>query len=270
MQKIQLRNKTFEQITYYKTGSGPSLLLVHGFPANWQLWREIIPALAKEYTIILPNFFEEKGDWLSGKETSMSLLADAFNDILLHEKINKTLFAGHSMGGYMGLAFAARYPEKLIGLSLIHSSPVPDDEARAEGRKKTVAILEKGGKSPFLKKMVRALFSEEFNIAKLETIERQTAEAIAVSDDSLIAFYKAIMDRKDTRDVVQKVKFPTQTIIGKKDSLANVSKELSIENLSNRNFVRIYHDSAHMAMLEEPEKMLKDLNHFFRYCLHSV
>ena len=46
MLKIQLRNKTFDQITYYKTGAGPALLLVHGFPANVQLWRFLIPELS--------------------------------------------------------------------------------------------------------------------------------------------------------------------------------------------------------------------------------
>jgi pimeloyl-ACP methyl ester carboxylesterase len=146
----------------------------------------------------LPNFFEEEGDWLRDNETSMTLLANAFNDILENEKIDKVVLAGHSMGGYMGLAFASKYPEKLVGLSLIHSSSLTDDEARAEGRRKTVSILENGGKSMFLKKMVRALFPETFNQQNPEMLQRQISEAVAVNDISLIAFYKAIMERKDT------------------------------------------------------------------------
>jgi pimeloyl-ACP methyl ester carboxylesterase len=266
MQKIQLQHKTFRQITYYKTGNGPAILLVHGFPANVHLWRHIVPELSKTYTVILPNFFEEKGDWLTDGKTSMSQLAESFNDILTHENLNKVLLAGHSMGGYMGLAFAARYPEKLIGLSLIHSSPLGDDEARAEGRRKTVNILENGGKSPFLKMMVRALFAEDFNKQNPDILARQTNEAIAVEDESLIAFYRAIMERSDTTHITQSAKFPVQNIIGKLDSLANIKKEIASENLSFINFVSVYQNEGHMAMLENPSKLLNDLTHFASFC----
>lgn len=266
MQKIQLQNKTFKQITYYKTGDGPAILLVHGFPANVLLWRCILPELSKNYTVILPNFFEDKGDWLQEGKTSMDLLADAFNDILIHENLSKILLAGHSMGGYMGLAFARKYPDKLTGLSLIHSSPLADDEARAEGRRKTVNILENGGKGPFLKMMVRALFPQEFNVQHPEILARQTEEAIAVEDESLIAFYRAIMERNDTTDVTSTAKFPVQNIIGLKDSLANIRKEITPENLSFINFVSVYQNEGHMAMLENPSTLLKDLSDFASYC----
>lgn len=266
MEKIQLKDKTFKQITYYKTGTGPALLLVHGFPANVFLWRLILPELSKNYTILLPNFFEEKGDWLSDGMTSMSLLADAFNDILEHEQLSKVLLAGHSMGGYMGLAFAEKHPEKLVGLSLIHSSPLGDDESRAEGRKKTVKILENGGKAPFLRMMVRALFPENFNKLHPEVIARQTEEAIAVEDESLIAFYRAIMDRNDTTAFTRSATFPIQNIIGLKDTLANPQKELAGENLSFINFVSAYPNEGHMAMLENPSVLLRDLNLFATFC----
>lgn len=268
MEKIRLQHKTFRQITYYKTGSGPVILLVHGYPANRHLWRHVIPALAKKYTILLPDFFEQEGDWQEDRRTSTRQLARAFNDIFEHESVDRALIAGHSMGGYMGLAFAALYPQKLVGLSLIHSSPTGDDADRAEGRKKTVSILEKGGKGLFLKKMVPALFSETFRHTEPETVSRQLDEALAVNDEALVAFYRAIMERDETVDVTCHSKFPVQNIIGKKDTLANITKELAPQNLSNINFVSIYEDEAHMAMLENPAALLKDLLHFAAYCWH--
>jgi len=266
MQRIELHNKTFKHITYYKTGNGPALLLVHGFPANVHLWRDVIPELSKENTILLPNFFEKEGDWLQDGDTNMSLLADGFNDILLHEKVEKVILAGHSMGGYMGLEFAARHPEKLAGLSLIHSSALGDDEARAEGRRKTVSILENGGKRLFLKKMVPALFSEDFNKKNPELVSRQLDESIHVNDESLVAFYKAIMLRRATTEVIKAIQSPVQNIVGKKDSLAHITKELSAENLGNINFVSVFAEDAHMAMLENPNRLVKELQLFTRYC----
>lgn len=266
MQKIELRHKTFDQITYYKTGSGPAILLVHGFPANVHLWRHILPELSQHFTVLLPAFFETKGDWLMDGETSMDMLSNAFLDILEFEQLDKILIAGHSMGGYMGLAFATKYPEKLVGLSLIHSSALPDDDARAEGRRKTVSILENGGKSIFLKKMVRALFTEEFNSAHPDVLARQTEESISVDDVSLVAFYRAIMLRNSTVDTVRKANYPIQNIIGKKDVLANITKELATEHLATLNFVSIFDNEAHMAMLEHPNRMLHDLMQFAQFC----
>lgn len=265
MQRIQLKDKTFKQITYYKTGSGPAVLLVHGFPANVHLWRHVIPELSAKYTLLLPAFFEEENDWMEHGATATSKLADAFNDILEQEQIHKALLIGHSMGGYMGLEFAAKYSSKLVGLSLVHSSPLGDDSARAEGRRKTVSILENGGKSPFLKKMVRALFPDAFNLAHPEVYLRQTEEAIAVNDQSLVAFYRAIMERRATSEIVERANFPMQTIVGKKDTLANITKELASENLASTNFVHIYENEAHMAMLECPSRLSKDLLQFAAY-----
>ncbi|GAA4452725.1 alpha/beta hydrolase [Rurimicrobium arvi] len=267
MEQIILKGKVFPEIIYRKTGSGPALLLVHGFPANPLLWREIIPELSSRYTLLMPDFFAVPGSWMVDGHNSMDMLAEGFAAILDNEKVERTVIIGHSMGGYMGLAFAGKYPSRLHGLSLVHSSPVPDDEARAEGRRKTVAILESGGKRLFLNKMVKALFPDEFNDKHPEVYKRQTEEAIAVDDQSLVAFYRAIMERADTRSVVQGLSCPVQYLIGEKDSLANIRKELAQKSLAKTSFVSIFKNAGHMVMLEEPDAVLATLNRFLSYCL---
>lgn len=266
MEKVVLHNRSFKQISYYKAGKGPALMLVHGFPANAQLWRYVWPELAASYTVILPEFFAANGEWMKEGYTSMGLLADGFRDILDAEGITELVCAGHSMGGYMSLVFAEKYPQYLKGLCLVHSSTLPDDESRREGRLKTISILEQGGKSPFLKKMVRALFPAGFQQTHPDIINRQTEEALSVPEDSLIAFYRAITERYSTQHVVRAATFPLQYLIGAQDSLANIHKELSEDNLTNINFVRVYSHCAHMAMLEDPRQLTYDLDHFARFC----
>lgn len=271
MDRIVLNDRQLQQLVYYKTGKGPALLLVHGFPANVALWREVYQALAQNYTLLMPNFFEAPNSWIDAQQSvSMQQLAQAFHTILVHEQVDKVLYAGHSMGAYMGLAFAKLYPESLLGLSLLHGAPLPDDEERALGRKKTVSILEKGGKVLFLKKMVPALFAPEYTLKYPEQVQRQLDEAIAVEDKHLVAFYKAIMLREDQRTIAKNAPFPIQNIVGKKDSLANPLKEFDAENLSFINFVHLYDNIGHMAMLEAPKKLLHDWKHFFNYCLQRT
>jgi 3-oxoadipate enol-lactonase len=266
MEKKVLRNKSFKQVSYYKTGTGPALMLVHGFPANAQLWRHVWPELAASYTLILPEFFSANGEWMKEGITTMDMLADGFKDILDQEQITEVICIGHSMGGYMSLAFAEKYPQYLKGLCLVHSSGVGDDPQRKEGRQKTIKILEQGGKSPFLKKMVRALFPPDFSHTHPDIVYRQTEEALQVPDDSLIAFYRAIMERRDTTHVVREAGYPVQFIIGAQDTLASVHKELSGNNLTNINFVKVYKNCAHMSMLEAPQQLAYDLEEFVRFC----
>lgn len=266
MEQIIIKGQVYPTLVYQKTGTGPAVLLVHGFPANPMLWREVIPSLSREYTLLMPDFFSVPGSWMKDGYNNMEGLAKSFFDILEHEHEREVVLVGHSMGGYMGLAFAGMYPERLKGLSLVHSSPVPDDEARAEGRRKTIGILESGGKRFFLNKMVKALFPEEFNVARPDVYKRQTEEAIAVDDVSLIAFYRAIMERADTRSVLSSIRFPVQQLIGAKDTLANISKELANECIAAVDFVSIFKNGGHMIMLEEPERTVKDLFNFLSYC----
>lgn len=267
METISIAGTIYPQLVYQKTGSGPKILLVHGFPANPLLWRDVIPSLAKRYTLLMPDFFAMPGSWMKDGVNDMEGLATSFGDILDHEHVSRTVLIGHSMGGYMGLAFGARFPDRLAGLSLVHSSPLADDDARAEGRKKTIGILQNGGKRLFLNKMVRSLFPETFNAVHPDVVKRQTDEAIAVNEESLIAFYRAIMERRDTRDVIAAARFPVQQLIGELDSLANISKELANDCIARVNFVTIFKNGGHMIMLEEPERTSEELLRFLSYCL---
>lgn len=266
MKQQVIKGSVYTDLVYRKQGAGPAVLLVHGFPANPELWREIIPELSRNYTLLMPDFFSTPGSWMHQSFNDMEGLATSFKDILDHEEVAQTVLIGHSMGGYMGLAFADLFPECLLGLSLVHSSPLPDDTARAEGRRKTISILESGGKRLFLNKMVKALFPDAFNEANPEVYKRQTEEAIAVNDEALVAFYRAIMERKDTRSVVAKANFPVQQLIGALDSLANINKELANDCLAKVDFVSIFKDGGHMVMLEEPERTVKELQGFLSYC----
>jgi pimeloyl-ACP methyl ester carboxylesterase len=266
MEQQIIKGSVYTDLVYRKHGEGPAVLLVHGFPANPQLWRAVIPVLSRNYTLLMPDFFSKPGSWMRNGFNDMEGLARSFKDILDHEEVTQSVLIGHSMGGYMGLAFAELFPDRLLGLSLVHSSPLPDDEARAEGRRKTISILESGGKRLFLNKMVKALFPDAFNEARPEVYQRQLEEALAVNDEALIAFYRAIMERKDTRPVVGHARFPVQHLIGALDSLANINKELAIECLAKVDFVSIFKNGGHMVMLEEPERTAKELQKFLSYC----
>ena len=117
--------------------------------------------------------------------------------------------------------------------------------------------------------MIPSLFSESYKKKHPEKIEAQIESGLAMKDESMIAYYKAIMMRPDSRDVLKNAPFPVQMILGEEDNLLPINNMTQQTHLPNVNFVSIYPQCGHMSMLEQPEKLYNDLKMFADYCYRS-
>ena len=113
---------------YYKIGTGYPLVLLHGFAETYAIWQNIIPGLSSKYNLIIPHIPGCGTQQEATSTFSMEFIATFVNEILEQEAIEKTILFGHSMGGYAAMAFAEIFPQKLLGLSLVHSSAQADLE----------------------------------------------------------------------------------------------------------------------------------------------
>lgn len=260
-------NKSTEQsgIYYRKTGSGPAIILLHGFPASGGLWRNIWGGLSVSNTVIMPDLPGSGNSPLKGA-TSISDMAEMIKEIMDGEQLEQAVIAGHSMGGYVALAFAALYSQKVAGLSLIHSTTDADDEEKIKTRQKAIALIEKGGKQGFINQMVPNLFSDATKQAQPELIREQIKESMEVQDAGMINFYKAMIDRKDTTQILPNATFPVQWICGHDDNVIPCKKILNKSYKADINFVSFYINCGHMSMLEAPRQLTMDLTSFISYC----
>jgi pimeloyl-ACP methyl ester carboxylesterase len=267
-QTIQISTPEFPVLAAnrYGTGDGYPIVLLHGFPADSGLWRQVHPLLSDFSTIIIPDFPGVGKNSFSGEHVSMEALAGGVAALLNHQRIDKAIIAGHSMGGYVALAFAALFPERTAGLSLIHSSAKADDEEKKESRRKAIALIMKGGKEAFINAAIPPLFTDAFAQEQPEKVEEQRRQGLEVEDKTLIAFYNAMINRPDRQDVLRMATFPVQWIIGEHDSLIPLEKVLQQTSLANVNFVHVYKHSGHMAMLEAPQELANDIRQFAVYC----
>lgn len=252
-------------VFYRKLGSGPVLALLHGFPESSNIWRNIWYELAKDYTLIIPDF-PGSGESVLEKETSIAQMADCVAAILKYEKISKAVVAGHSMGGYIGFAFAAQYPDMIAGLSVVHSTPLPDDEEKKKTRLKSIELILNGGKNAFVRQMIANLFAPSFRVANPDIIETQVALALETEESGLINYMKAMIDRADQRNWLKNTSIPIQWIIGLEDNIIPYKKILDQSAQSGINFVTFYNNCGHMSMLETPEQLTGDLATFTNYC----
>ena len=200
-----------------------------------------------------------RSSMLPAEQASIDRYADCIRAILEAEKVESCTMIGHSMGGYITLAFAEKYPEMLEAFGLFHSSAYADDTAKIETRKKAIRFMETNGAEAFLKSMIPGLFFETRNS---EAPDALIDKGRAFSKEALIQYYKAMIARPDRTKVLKETKVPVLFIMGKHDKAVPFEHSLEQSHMPALSFIQILRNSAHMGMLEETAQVNKTLANF--------
>ena len=265
----EINTAVSSSLFYTRQGSGPCIILVHGFPESGSLWHKISEELSAAFTVVIPDM-PGSGNSRLDRDTDVADMAACIIAIMDAENIAKAVIAGHSMGGYIGFEFAARYPARLAGLSLVHSIPVADDEEKKKSRQKSIDLLGNGGKVSFIRQLIPNLFSAPFKQSHMQFVEEETDKAMVMNEASLINFTRAMMNRNDNSNALLTASFPVQWIIGKDDNVINFKKIVPYCYKSRINFVSFYNNCGHMSMMEAPDQLSSDLKLFTGYCYENV
>lgn len=248
-------------IIYRDIGNGTPVLLVHGFGETGNVWEWQIPELEKKNRLIIPDLpGSGKSELLSNEQPDMDLYASVLIGILDEEKISKVIYIGHSMGGYIGMAFADRYPERLLALGLFHSSALSDTEEKVEVRKKGIEFIKNHGAASFLASITPNLFADAGNPLK----NRLLKEAEGFTDKSLILYYEAMIRRPDRTLVLKKLNVPFLMIAGRYDHVVPYKSALQQSHIADCSFIYVLRESGHMGMWEEPGKSNEILANFLQ------
>jgi pimeloyl-ACP methyl ester carboxylesterase len=243
------------QLAYERRGKGTPLVLVHGFPLDHHLWDEVVPLLENTFDLILPDL---RGFGESSTVDSFYAMEDYASDLadlLDHLGIQKTAIAGHSMGGYVALAFARLYPERVLGLGLVSSQVVADTEERKQGRYKSAAEVAEHGIGSVVETMAPKFTSDE----KLQLFARQSMEKQPPA--AYIGALKAMAERIDSTPILSSFHFPVVLIHGDSDALIPIDRAREVKAaLSQAHLVEIP-SAGHMPMMEAKEKTAEALKH---------
>ena len=239
---------------YKKMGSGIPVMLVHGFGEDASIWVAQIKALENDYLLLVPDLRGTGKASASSLPTSIETLADDLLSILDAEKIQSCILLGHSMGGYIALAFAEMYPERLLAFGLIHSTTYADTEEKKEMRRKAIAFINTHESAAFLKTSTPNLFSESFQREHPSIINQLIEKSSTLQPSVLIAHYQAIMGRPDRTHVLAESKVPVLMVIGKEDKAVNPA-DAEAQSKLNPLCTAVILDTGHMSMLEAPEQL---------------
>ena len=148
---------------YYKiTGKGKAVVLLHGFIEEGIMWNDTARALSKKHRVIVPDLEGFGNSPLQSKTLSMEHYAGEIYKLLKKEKVKQCVMLGHSMGGYIALYFAEKYPQMLSGFGLINSQCYADTEEKKANRKKGNEFIATHGTKVFVNELYGNLFHEIF------------------------------------------------------------------------------------------------------------
>ncbi|HVD98199.1 MAG TPA: alpha/beta hydrolase [Cytophagaceae bacterium] len=254
-------------LEYNDSGNGFPLILIHGFCESRELWKYCEKPLASHYRVIIPDLPGFGESRLEASDISIDYHAEQIKHLLDALRIEQCIMIGHSLGGYVTLAFAEKYENRLKGFGLFHSTAFADSEERKENRNKTIAFIEKYGVATFAQSFVPPLFSLRNRERLKSEIEDLVRIAASSSEAGVIETTIAMRDRPDRTSVLKNANVPVLLVVGKKDGTIPLEKNLEQCHLAKHSIVHFIQDAGHMGMIENKEEAQKILQSFAGFCL---
>jgi pimeloyl-ACP methyl ester carboxylesterase len=257
-----------KKLFYRCQGDGAVVVLLHGFGEDGTVWQNQYKAFP-ELKLIIPDLPGSGRSELI-EDMSMEGLAESVKTLIEHETASlffkegephSVILIGHSMGGYITLAFAEKYHHMLRGFGLFHSTAYADSEEKKQIRQKGIDFIKSHGAIEFLKTSIPNLFSLVTKEKNPQLIEEQINGSHNFSAAALVSYYVSMINRPDRTQVLKQTHLPVLFVFGKYDTAVPLKDGLEQSYLPELSYIHILNESGHMGMIEErveADRLLKD------------
>jgi len=249
------------EIAYSVSGNGNALVLLHGFLETSTMWESYITELAKTHKIITIDLLGHGKTPCLGYIHSMEEMAATVFVVLKALRLRKIHLAGHSMGGYVALAFAEMYPDYVKGLCLINSTARADSKERKINRDRAIRAVKLNHKQ-FIRLAISNLFRPKNRKIFSENIKKVKKEALTISLQGIVAALEGMKIREDREVLLHFSPYKKMMIIGKRDPVL-IYEELIDQTQNSEVDVRVFPD-GHMSHIENKDELMRSLNDFIR------
>lgn len=249
------------QVHFTETGSGTAVVLLHGFLENTTMWNSTVAFLSKKYRVIAIDLLGHGLSENLGYVHTMEQMAEAVQEVLQHLKIRKSFFIGHSMGGYVALAFAEFFPDNVKGLCLMNSTTRGDSEEKQIGRNRAIQIVKENHTS-FIRNSIPMLFRSRNRKLFREQINEVKREALKTSKQGIIAALEGMKIRNDREVLLHFGPYPKMMMIGDKDPVLKL--EDLLDQVSGTETTVIRFSEGHMSHIENKDEMLTGILDFIK------
>ncbi len=249
------------KISYTEQGKGTAVVLLHGFLENKSMWNDYVIAISKKNRVITIDLLGHGETECLGYVHSMEDNAEVVMSVLQHLKIRKAVFIGHSMGGYVALAFAELYPENVKGILLLNSTSRADSDERKSNRDRAIKAV-KQNYTAFVRMSIANLFSEKNRTILVDEIENVKTEALKTPLQGIVASLEGMKIRKDREVILHFATYPILLILGKQDPVLIYDENVS--QIENTNVKLHTFNDGHMSHIENREELMLVLLEFLK------
>ncbi len=244
---------------YELSHQGPAIIFLHGFLENHEMWKNVVNALPRAYRKIcldLPG--HGKSDNI-GYIHTMEEMADLVKALIDHKKLRKVILVGHSMGGYVALAFAERYPEHIKGVVLMNSTASADSTSKQKDRDRAIKLVKENHKA-FIRTAIPLLFRPKNRRNFKEEIGHVKKQALQTSKQGIIAALEGMKVRADREVLLHFAPYPFLFIAAKNDPVFPF--EALQEQLQAKKVTPCITENGHMSHIEDFDMMLNSIKQF--------
>ncbi len=255
------------KLQFAEHGEGMPLVLVHGYLESLHIWDKIAVELGKEHRVIRPDLPGHGGSGLLSGVHTMEMLAESIDFLLTELQIEQCALIGHSLGGYVTLAFAEMFPQRLAGFSLFHSTPFADTEEKRQNRDREIALVREGKKDIIFSANIPKAFADD-NLEKMKA-EVDYALGIARNTDEqgIVAMLEGMKKRPDRSALIRSSELPFIWVLGQKDNYIPFQDVRAKVSLSGSGAMAVLHNSGHMGFIEEMPQALDIIRAFVDTCM---
>jgi pimeloyl-ACP methyl ester carboxylesterase len=233
-----------------------NVIFLHGFGEDATVWADFLKLLPQEHTYFCPDYAS-----LTNIE-SMDGYTDWLKAFTEEKSITASVIIGHSMGGYIALAFAEKFSKEVLGLGLFHSSAYADNDERKEIRLKISRVIDQQGTAKFIKGFYPNMFTEEFKEKNADFIEKQIISYSYFPKEALMNAQIAMRGRVDKTAVLKEANYPIMILAGEKDTFVPKIAALEQISLLKNSQSIVLEGVAHAGMFENPIESAKVVTAF--------
>lgn len=227
------------------------------------MWDFFVAEFSKKYRVITIDLLGHGETECLGYIHTMEDMADVAHAVLHELRIRKAVFTGHSMGGYVALAFAELYPDMVKGIVLQNSTSRADSDERKLNRDRAIKAV-KQSYTNFVRMSIANLFSEDNRERLAAEIEAVKEQALKTPLQGIVAALEGMKIRKDREVILHFTPYPILLVLGEKDPVMNYTE--SIDQIEGTDVKLITYPDGHMAHIEDRDLLLKDLTDFYKSC----
>lgn len=243
---------------YEEQGQGIPAIFLHGFPFDHTIWEPLIPLLKKEARLILPDLRGFGRSPVAGESYTMRLQAEDIAHLMDTLGIDQAVLIGHSMGGYVTLAFAQAYPDRLLGLGLVATQAGADSPERRQARLRTAESVTHKGAKVVASDMVNTL------TANKELIEPIHELIMKAQPAAIVGALKGMAERHDLTSELANIAVPAAVIAGSADQLVSKDRVETMAQMLPKGWLVEIPNAGHMPMMEDPQAVAAHLRQLFK------